>query len=568
MSKLTRPTTFGSTHESYILHDVMFPSVEHIGKLSGMIMKEGTIVNVASWYQGYSASSIKPTGGGLFKYDSSVERVNHNGGTVISPTVPSHAVNLEDYINGVGDTSPNSYGCWVRIAYNEIDGAMFGLSNYDVDVEATSSLKKMVAVAATVGMGIKLPPANIILREPISVPMHQRTGGLVKYFIGSGEKLTKINILADATSSINYGITFEGSLSVDTTFEVKDFLLQGVESDKSVSDWKGYGIKFNKVIRLDFKRCYIRNLNVATNFTDTLYVTCDTLRFNYVMTAMQGRLGEVTGTNLVNLKRCDFINCGMHCIEMQHSHAWTIDSCSFEGNGGKAKLDGTPISFLSCIQFAQIGGAGVVAAKITGCYFENNTGSDVSFYINRNLNQTLSIVDSIFNYDSSKVTASRILVHTNQADLGSGVVATLDLRGNGFLQIGTTESAFREIQFAVPNTFKVSHLRLIDIGNKFVKTDYVLGVEKVERVTGGASARCYVNSIGTSSQNLNVKTSKVGTGTYLLEFPMSVVDKVPNVTMSGAGRYCTFERTSDYSITVTTHNSTGAVIDLDFYFTM
>lgn len=56
------------------------------------------------------------TGGGRFYWDGAVARNRHNGGTIISPTVPAYTAQtgLAGYLDGSGETEPSAFGCFVR----------------------------------------------------------------------------------------------------------------------------------------------------------------------------------------------------------------------------------------------------------------------------------------------------------------------------------------------------------------------------------------------------------------------------------------------------------------------
>lgn len=64
--------------------------------------------------KGYHGGSL--FGGGTFYWDPSKVRTSHNGGTVISPTVPwtGAASTLSAFLEGAGETSPSALGCFVR----------------------------------------------------------------------------------------------------------------------------------------------------------------------------------------------------------------------------------------------------------------------------------------------------------------------------------------------------------------------------------------------------------------------------------------------------------------------
>ncbi len=55
-------------------------------------------------------------GGSDLVWDETIPRTEHDGGMVISPTVPfdGDPANLADYLDGVGETAPAALGCWVR----------------------------------------------------------------------------------------------------------------------------------------------------------------------------------------------------------------------------------------------------------------------------------------------------------------------------------------------------------------------------------------------------------------------------------------------------------------------
>lgn len=67
-------------------------------------------VQVNSYHAGYGK------GGGEFYYDASVQRNQHNGGTIVSPTVPwdGSLSGLRNFLDGVGETASSTFGCFVR----------------------------------------------------------------------------------------------------------------------------------------------------------------------------------------------------------------------------------------------------------------------------------------------------------------------------------------------------------------------------------------------------------------------------------------------------------------------
>ncbi|MBD2865042.1 hypothetical protein [Paenibacillus oceani] len=85
-------------------------------------------------------------GGGPFYWDAARPRADHNGGAVISPTVPllPDFSNLSGFLNGIGETAPSGTGCWVRPVKAEIPLEEFGIDptgqtdSYDVIMKAAA----------------------------------------------------------------------------------------------------------------------------------------------------------------------------------------------------------------------------------------------------------------------------------------------------------------------------------------------------------------------------------------------------------------------------------------------
>lgn len=84
-----------------------------IGKVGAF---DGQRVSIASYHPGWAAVASNPVGGGEFVWQASRDKSDHNGGTVISPTVPWNGLqaNLSDFLDGVGETDGAGQGCWVR----------------------------------------------------------------------------------------------------------------------------------------------------------------------------------------------------------------------------------------------------------------------------------------------------------------------------------------------------------------------------------------------------------------------------------------------------------------------
>lgn len=86
------------------------------------------------WHPGWAATAGGPQGGGMFVYSSSTPKSLHNGGTVISPTVPalddqlgvSASERRDNFLSALGESDPSGTGCFVRCDYTDIRPDMFG----------------------------------------------------------------------------------------------------------------------------------------------------------------------------------------------------------------------------------------------------------------------------------------------------------------------------------------------------------------------------------------------------------------------------------------------------------
>lgn len=113
---------------------------------------------------GYLGGSRR--GGGHFVYVPSVARTLHDGGTVISPTVPFNGTvgAVPAFVNAVGETAPGAFGCLVRI-YEELRGEDFGMTGGNA-ADGTS-FGKACAVAAALKVPLHLRGRYNVVGAPI-----------------------------------------------------------------------------------------------------------------------------------------------------------------------------------------------------------------------------------------------------------------------------------------------------------------------------------------------------------------------------------------------------------------
>lgn len=106
-------------------------SVAALAGLSGRYA--GDTLQTASYYSGWAAQLAGPVGGATFVWDATRPKSQHNGGNIISPTVPwdGAEANLAAYIAKTGETDPAGAGCWVHknLRGNEYNVLQWGAKN-------------------------------------------------------------------------------------------------------------------------------------------------------------------------------------------------------------------------------------------------------------------------------------------------------------------------------------------------------------------------------------------------------------------------------------------------------
>lgn len=113
--------------------------------------------NVKSYFNGWAAYLDEPLGGGTFHWDATRAKSEHNGGTIISPTVPwggNTGSSHTDFLNGVGETDGAGSGCWVK----KMD---FAHSFYDFGARGDNTADDTNALNAAVGAGPTKTPAGV-----------------------------------------------------------------------------------------------------------------------------------------------------------------------------------------------------------------------------------------------------------------------------------------------------------------------------------------------------------------------------------------------------------------------
>lgn len=125
-------------------------AVTKVTDVSVLIGLTGSISGQKVETQGYHPDSI--IGGAAYFYDASGSKDDHDGGSVISPTVPWNGtlVDRDDFLNGVGETDPGGTGVW-RLSYdNGVNFYQFGAvgTETDDDYQPCQNFLNFIAVTS------------------------------------------------------------------------------------------------------------------------------------------------------------------------------------------------------------------------------------------------------------------------------------------------------------------------------------------------------------------------------------------------------------------------------------
>lgn len=99
--------------------------LDSVSGFYGLYGEDNSRVKLKSWSSDYIlVTGGKPTGGGEFIFVPTMPKTSHNGGTIISPSVPYSSIS--SFLSGTGESDPSGSGCWVRDFDGPINALWFG----------------------------------------------------------------------------------------------------------------------------------------------------------------------------------------------------------------------------------------------------------------------------------------------------------------------------------------------------------------------------------------------------------------------------------------------------------
>lgn len=245
-------------------------------------------------------------GGGVFFFSPETPKTKHNGGTVISPTVPPY--NTEDgisgYINGEGEIDPSGTGCFIRKIINE-EVSLFDFGALPGHEDSTAAIQKILAetrsndgTGTNIGDIAVIPEGLFRFGGPITIGSDQRirlsTGTVLEQIPGT---MTQIN-QALFNISGQERVTIEGNGAV----------LRGVKNEATEGEGR------NAVSLYSAKKVTISDLNVENVSADGFLIA--------------GGFGDGTGPSEdIEIARCTSDNAGRNGFSVVNVKRLLLDRC-------------------------------------------------------------------------------------------------------------------------------------------------------------------------------------------------------------------------------------------------
>ena len=306
-------------------------SIASIADLQFVRRDTSQSLKVSAFYPGVFALAAPGEGDhgqGWFKWAPAVPRASHNGGTVISPTVPFSGTSAElaAFLSAAGETAPTEAGCFVRVFDGPVSVKWFGATgdgvtnDYGACVKAHATGRNVHYPAADYSwssmFGLQILPgvkvtgegsgrfSGIYQKTKTTIRNTQPGGGIFWYTndstTGAREALhiSHIELLADNPIRLNplEGVVAEGAASNIP------YLMKPVFFDLSLAPTTvgaGIGIALTKVFDGSITQCDLRSFG-----TQMLLQGCD--------------LNVVKNNRLINLYDFGILELGVSTFGSQN----------------------------------------------------------------------------------------------------------------------------------------------------------------------------------------------------------------------------------------------------------
>jgi hypothetical protein len=205
-------------------------SVASIVDMLGAKQDVSQTVIVGAYHPGQFALANfgEALGGGAFRWAPAVPRTGHNGGTIISPTVPwgGSQSSLADFLAGEGELEPSGLGCWIRVC-DEIRAVDFGVVN-DRDVDSSPAFGAALRYAAKINSELVLPDFIFGVHSTVVIDGAETLFSTVKMRGSFCSSATALGYIPDRCGTVIYT---KGNCAIEmwfNDFRNENYAIRGV----------------------------------------------------------------------------------------------------------------------------------------------------------------------------------------------------------------------------------------------------------------------------------------------------------------------------------------------------
>ncbi len=396
--------------------------------------KSNKLVYVNAYHSRNRYKAGELDGGGQFVYDREMPRSKHDGGNIISPTVPWSA-NVS-YLKGFGESAPLLNGCWVRQTSDVYAG------NYGVITGSRDDGKYNAAIINEIQSKLDKSDRLILPKGEVYIGSHLDFGKSKSIFgynpiISPAYELswTYTNLIIDhAENAISYGTScrFYGLLvtqaDASTYYKTAAFVAKSDDYDG------GARSQFNCISTWHFKvgiyanrwSCVFNAIASTVKYTDPTKYTptcsillagpvnnCEVRNCRLENTTVGGSTGIVIREEITDSNPDEF---GVIPTDTAAQNDDTGGLNSLRTGGAMLRIENNDLT--ECYSGIKI--IKTVKTVITGNYFENNT-RDIT--IDGGAGKSFGRVDVLENNASKRIASQRYVI----VESGSGII---NLSGN------------------------------------------------------------------------------------------------------------------------------------------
>lgn len=298
-------------------------------------------------------------GGGTFVWNGARARSKHNGGTIISPTVPPYTgeSGLSNFLAGVGETAPSAFGCFERVIKNNTlsiydFGAVSSYANCTAPIQkALAETRSNNGYGSNIGVAVIFPPEQFMFGGSITIGSTQN---IVMY------PKTILQQIAGTMVGVNAAL-LSCSGQTDVSIYAPGATLKGVKYEATTGEGRAaVSIYASARVSIYGLRCLTVSgdgFTISGNASDGSDPSSD-VTLTECFTDSAGR----NGFSIINARRCALVRCG----------------ATYTAENGLGASAGGPWAGFD-IENDQDSTHVLEGISLTDCWSKNNAGNGLQF---------------------------------------------------------------------------------------------------------------------------------------------------------------------------------------------